>query len=273
MEELSENWIDDIELEDESYKNTLTGSHDDINYIVKTFRLHKWREPYSDEELQNYVLNGEYEIDKSNNVDRNYLNRKENILGVGMKSLLRSEFDDRLFEIYGDNIYRIGDFRGGSTVVVCKCNLCGSIFIENVRALLNGKGVCCLKNNTSKGERLVEKLLKENNILFKKQYSDGCINLETNRELPFDFVVQATNTTFYIEVQGKQHYEPIDFFGGDEQYKRLIYRDNIKRKYANENGVYIELDYREGDLSKLKERFEEVFLLEYKRKLGGELRW
>lgn len=48
-----------------------------------------------------------------------------------------------------------------------------------------------------------------------------------------------------IEYQGKQHYEPIDFFGGEEGLEERRRLDELKRKCCRENDItLIEWDYR-----------------------------
>lgn len=42
-----------------------------------------------------------------------------------------------------------------------------------------------------------------------------------------------------IEYMGKQHYEPIDFFGGQESYLKLKQRDQKKMKICKDNGVHL----------------------------------
>ena len=40
-----------------------------------------------------------------------------------------------------------------------------------------------------------------------------------------------------IEFDGKQHYEPIEHFGGVEAYERLKLNDKIKNDYCEENFI------------------------------------
>jgi len=48
-----------------------------------------------------------------------------------------------------------------------------------------------------------------------------------------------------IEYQGKQHYEPIAFFGGEENFKKQRINDELKRTYAKEKGLYlVEIPYQ-----------------------------
>lgn len=40
-----------------------------------------------------------------------------------------------------------------------------------------------------------------------------------------------------IEYQGKQHFEPVEYFGGKEHYERQVERDKLKMKLSEANGV------------------------------------
>ena len=40
-----------------------------------------------------------------------------------------------------------------------------------------------------------------------------------------------------IEYQGKQHFEPVDYFGGAENFEKQKERDELKAKRSEENGV------------------------------------
>lgn len=127
---------------------------------------------------------------------------------------------------------------------------------ENYDKLLRQKQR--LKNKKHyRGEGLLNDILKNNNIKFHTQVSDGCINPLTNRELKYDFIIYYNNKKIYVEIQGIQHYLPIEFFGGNKEFQERLYRDNIKKKYAEENGIFIELDYREHDVFLLEDRIYE----------------
>ena len=46
-----------------------------------------------------------------------------------------------------------------------------------------------------------------------------------------------------IEHQGEQHYRPIAVFGGEEAHRRVVERDELKRRLCDENGVDV-VDFR-----------------------------
>lgn len=74
-------------------------------------------------------------------------------------------------------------------------------------------------------------------------------NPKTNRPLPYDIFIPKYNNDGYdvfIEVQGHQHYRFDNFYHKTlEDFKNRQYKDRIKRKYAEQNGIYIEIDLRQ----------------------------
>ena len=58
-----------------------------------------------------------------------------------------------------------------------------------------------------------------------------------------------------IEFQGEQHYESVDYFGGDKKFKDQQRKDRIKRNFCKENNMpLLEIRYDDKDWeSKIKE--------------------
>ena len=51
-----------------------------------------------------------------------------------------------------------------------------------------------------------------------------------------------------IEYNGIQHYEPVEYFGGERQFKIQQEHDKRKRKYAEDNKInLIEISYLDID--------------------------
>jgi very-short-patch-repair endonuclease len=89
----------------------------------------------------------------------------------------------------------------------------------------------------SNGEYLVEEYLKKLKVSFKKQYSfDGCLS-EKNHKLFFDFYLNELNIC--IEYDGKQHFEPVEFFGGKKIFNEIKNRDQLKNKFCEDNGIFL----------------------------------
>ncbi|MBW4362780.1 hypothetical protein [Flavobacterium taihuense] len=76
-----------------------------------------------------------------------------------------------------------------------------------------------------------------------------------------DIFIKELNVA--IEYNGKQHYEPVTYFGGREGFLKTVERDEMKRKKCKRNGCeLIEVKYNE-DLQKtvesIKKRFNNGF--------------
>jgi very-short-patch-repair endonuclease len=115
------------------------------------------------------------------------------------------------------------------------------------------KGIGCPTCSESKGEKEIAKILKSYNINFDRQKKfDDCKNIYT---LPFDFYIPSKRMC--IEFEGKQHYEPLSFFGGIESFEKLKKNDKIKNDYCEDNYInLIRIKYSEIDnIKKLLEPF------------------
>ena len=95
------------------------------------------------------------------------------------------------------------------------------------------KGQRCPHCSQSHGENFVASFLKEHSIEyeFQKRFKD----CKDKRALPFDFYIPALNSC--IEFDGIQHFEPVDYFGGEKAFKEVQRRDGIKTKYCKEKGI------------------------------------
>ena len=119
----------------------------------------------------------------------------------------------------------------------CSCE-CGGFHIVSTSDFLYKKVLSCgcLK---SKGEQKISALLKENNILFQKQYSFA--DLKNNKKhYLFDFAVidKDNNLLYLIEYDGIQHIDPKRQFGNNEETIEIIRkRDNIKNNYCFLNKI------------------------------------
>lgn len=53
--------------------------------------------------------------------------------------------------------------------------------------------------------------------------------------MSYDVYISGLNVA--IEYQGKQHFEPVEFFGGDDAFQDVRRRDKIKAELSRANGV------------------------------------
>lgn len=107
----------------------------------------------------------------------------------------------------------------------------------------------------SKGEIFLYNILMKEKVNFVFGESDGCKNDKTNKPLPFDFIIYHKGRKIYIEIQGKQHYEYNDYhYDNYKNFEDRLYKDKIKKEFAERNGIYVFLDYFNCDLKYLKKQ-------------------
>lgn len=93
----------------------------------------------------------------------------------------------------------------------------------------------------SKGEREVIAYLNKNGYKYRREYRIRC-NLGFQRNVYIDFYLPKENV--FIEYNGRQHYEPVEYFGGEEQFERQQKRDAWVRHYCIDHGIkLIEIPY------------------------------
>ena len=132
----------------------------------------------------------------------------------------------------------------------CQCD-CGNIISVEGGQLKSGKTMSC-GCLVSKGEYYIGNILNKMGLNYKKQYTFSDLKGK-NKPLRFDFAVfEGKKLRYLIEYQGRQHYEPIEDFGGEENFNIQKSYDEKKRHYCEENNIkLIEIPY--WDFNKIDE--------------------
>jgi very-short-patch-repair endonuclease len=123
------------------------------------------------------------------------------------------------------------------------------VFEQILSIHLRGHG--CPLCNISKGEFKIKQWLDDKKIKYIQQFKfHGCKNI---LPLPFDFYLPDYNIC--IEYDGKQHFKPIVFFGGEEGFNKRLKNDKIKDNYCNSNNVkLVRVRYNENFENKLNNK-------------------
>lgn len=157
-------------------------------------------------------------------------------------------------------IKQVESFRGHSAWL-CQCE-CGNQKIINSVELKNGQTLSCGCLRSSFGEEKIEKILKENNIIYKKEYSFDDLLSEKKKKLKFDFVIfnKKNEIQCIIEYDGEQHYlEKTNNFWSDTLEKRQQ-RDKIKNEYCIKNNIILyRIPYWEKDNLSLELIFSDKY--------------
>jgi hypothetical protein len=91
----------------------------------------------------------------------------------------------------------------------------------------------CPKCSSSKMEKSINKILKGLNIVFEieKRFPE----CKDKRALPFDIYIEKSK--ILIEMDGAQHFQSVDFWGGPSGLKQRQHYDQIKNDYAKKEGI------------------------------------
>ena len=174
-----------------------------------------------------------------------------------LNKLTTQEFIEKAKAVHGD-LYDYSEVEYTYAVVnikiICKKH---GVFYQRPTAHLNGRG--CQVCSASKGETAIAKILTKHNFEFLREY----IVPKTVYKFRYDFYVPSLN--LLIEFHGVQHYEPVEYFGGQEGLENTKLRDAMKKTLANVCGYgFFEIGY--SYLENLsEEEFEKRILLNLRK--------
>ena len=162
----------------------------------------------------------------------------------------KKEFISRAKKIHGDYyIYDlVPEYPKFNTKVTIICPKHGE-FEQFVNNHLQDSG--CPKCHKSLGEKQIMNILEQNHIDYKAQYK--IVNdLIPNKHFIADFYILYNNIAIIIEYNGKQHYVPVEHFGGEEQFKKQQERDELLRKFCEFHNIkLLEIPYTENNIEKV----------------------
>lgn len=161
----------------------------------------------------------------------------------------KSEFINMIQE-NDPQIEVIGEYIDSYTKIQCKCRICNYIWGAMPWNLLKGFG--CPHCNQSKGERKIFNYLRKHEIEFFTEYSFA--DCSYKKKLRFDFYLPKYNAA--IEFDGKQHFQPVEYFGGETAFRENIKRDRIKDKYCKRNKIkLLRIKYDESNIESILDSF------------------
>ena len=80
------------------------------------------------------------------------------------------------------------------------------------------------------------------------------------------FDIWLPNWKIAVEYHGKQHFEPVEFFGGKESFEKTVERDLRKIEIAKKNGVKLIVVTADYDLDNL---IQEIHAISLRRKISA----
>lgn len=150
---------------------------------------------------------------------------------IGQQLLSQDEFIDRLKDNFGDDYdYSVTKYQGKeqSVKVICKRH---GLFAKKAKLLMRGHGCpkCSKEKRQSVGEYRIEKFFKDRHILYLRENA-------IKDEISTMYVDFSTEYGF-IEFDGQQHFNSIEWFGGNDGMIATHERDLRKNEYCKENNI------------------------------------
>ena len=146
----------------------------------------------------------------------------------------------------------LSKYKNYHSSVLAQHKKCKTKFKIIAQSLLTGYHQCPYCNKRYSGHEIkMAKILDKYDYDYVTQYTfDNC--RDTN-VLPFDFaVLKNGNIDFLLEVDGRQHFEPVSAFGGKEKFKDTKKKDKIREVFCKDNNIkLIRIDARDWSIYKI----------------------
>lgn len=140
------------------------------------------------------------------------------------------QFEEEL-RLINDDIILLESYVSTDTKIHCQCKKCDNQWYTNPSDLLNGHGCPCC--NVSRGEKAIYMYAKNHNLQYTPQYAPkGC---KYKVQLRFDVFFPQYN--IIVEYDGRQHFESIERWGGDDAFAYTKARDEVKNQYCLDHGI------------------------------------
>ena len=133
-------------------------------------------------------------------------------------------------ELPSDKEYRKGIFKLLNAPKGIKCK---NFFYSTLSSVLfsNAHG-----GNLSYCELYFGQILESLNIPYIWQYSFSDLTGKNGHKLSFDFMIPLLNDRkLLVEIDGEQHERPVNFFGGEKEFKQQQQRDKRKNDFVKKD--------------------------------------
>ena len=173
------------------------------------------------------------------------------------KSKSKENFIEDAKRIHGDKYdYSKVEYKGSFEKVCIICPKHGEFWQRPSDHL---QGIGCPICKASHLEAEIKKWLNDNGIEYIYQYKDKIFGLQS-----LDFYLPKQNIA--IECQGEQHFRPVKYFGGIEEYNKVKKLDRIKKEICDNNNIklvyYVNIKkYQTNSLNEIHKPSEIVNLL------------
>ena len=132
-------------------------------------------------------------------------------------------------------LHRVENDSRGNVQYLCRCD-CGNEKVVRGAPMVHGLTLSCGCFAQSVGEMYISDALCEMGLNSEAQMRFPDLTGIGGMELSYDFGVfdEFNELLFLIEYQGEQHYRSVEYFGGEAQFEKQQFHDELKREYAKD---------------------------------------
>jgi len=154
---------------------------------------------------------------------------------AGNKKKTPEEFEKEVKDLTKGEYVFLEKYISADKKITCHHKECGHEWRITPNNFLQGRR--CPKCSRSKEEKRIAKYLKKHGIKFKDEFEFE--DLTVKDKLRFDFAVINNNKIlFLIEYDGRQHFDPNNYFHETEKSFRYgKYKDRVKTAYCINNNI------------------------------------
>lgn len=115
--------------------------------------------------------------------------------------------------------------------IIVTCPKHGDFLISPNKHICDQQG--CPICHGSGLEKITYELLQELKIPFTRELPIKY----NNKQMYVDFAIEINEQKYFIELNGAQHYIPVDHWGGQENLEKQQLRDQLLQQYCDENNI------------------------------------
>lgn len=172
-----------------------------------------------------------------------------------------------------DYIYSYSNYVDTNSLIKIICPIHGEFELPAIRHMHGQECPKCVKERMeSTGELKTKEYLESLNVNYIYQAKLSFLSQQS-----YDFYLPDLNIA--IEYNGKQHYEPIEVFGGESAFEKQVERDKRKERISKENNIKlltIKYNNEENDFKTMEDEIRKVaqakgIILEQNAKIYSKL--
>lgn len=213
----------------------------------------------------------EFECDCGNKIISSAISVKSGKMkscGCQKKEAMHKKYEDVWSSFIGTKINfltakKFIGTKNGRAMFEFECD-CGNKITSSAKDVKSGHIKSCGCIGSSYGEAFISKLLDDSKIQYRKQQTFDDLRSDNNLPLRYDFAILNENNEVIrlIEYDGIQHFQPVDYFGGEERFEHQQYHDALKNQYAISHNIpLVRIPYSKRDSMTLDDLLSDKYTI------------